>query len=87
MKSRGESPETDSGDAEEEVPPIAAALAFQREVLVRSRDHSEVNGSLLGAAEWPDLSLLEHAQEAHLHGGTQLPDLIEEQRPAMSLLD
>ena len=53
------------------------------QVAVRRRDDSDIDGAGVGGAQGPYLAVLEHAQQAHLHAGLGLADLVEEDRAAV----
>ena len=57
------------------------------EIAVGRRDDAHVDLDGLGRADAADLALLQHAQELHLHLRADLADLVEEQRPALGLLE
>ena len=53
-----------------------------RQVAVGGGDDPDVRGNLLGAADAPELALLQHAEELDLHGRGHLADLVEKDGPA-----
>ena len=73
--------------AEEEVLAETARRDLGLQVAVRRGDDAHVDLDRLGRADAPDLALLEHAQELHLHLRADLADLVEEERPAVGLLE
>ena len=73
--------------AEEQVLAEAARGDLVLEIAVGRGDDAHVDLDGLGRADAPDLALLQHAQELHLHLGADLADLVEEQRAAVRLLE
>src|SRR6202030_1249054 len=65
--------------------PARGDLALQ--IPVGRCDHADVDLDGLGRPDAPDLALLQHAEELHLHLGADLADLVEEQRAALGLLE
>src|SRR5690606_15169169 len=57
------------------------------DVLVRGRDHAAVEPDGLGAADAGDLAVLERAQQLGLEPEVELADLVEEDGPAVGLLE
>jgi hypothetical protein len=51
------------------------------------RDHADARAKLLFAADAREASRLQHAQQAHLHLGRHLGDLVEEERAALGALE
>jgi hypothetical protein len=64
------------------------ALAHEiSQILVGRRDHARIDGDGLGAADRPDLPLLEHAEELDLEAHRHVADLIEQERAAVRGLE
>ena len=57
------------------------------EIPVRRRDDPQIDGDGLAAAQALDGALLEEAQDLHLQENGELPDLVEEERPAIGQLE
>src|SRR5690606_24117787 len=57
------------------------------EVLVRGRDDADVDGDGAVAADAGDPALLERAEHLRLRVEAHVPDLVEEERPAVGLLE
>src|SRR5689334_6334777 len=77
-------------DDVEPVEEILAEPAFTNvgvEIPIRRSDDAYVDPDRLDAADPLELLLLQCAQELHLHARRDLPDLVEEQRPAVSELE
>src|SRR5262245_47988224 len=64
-----------------------AARDERLEVLVGRGDHAHVDRDRAIAADRLDLALLQHAQQAVLHGGIDVADLVEEDRAAVGLAE
>src|SRR5207249_8448713 len=64
-----------------------AVGARRRQVAVRRGDDPHVDLHRLAAAHALELALLEHTQELHLRLRGQLPDLVQEDRPAVRELE
>jgi hypothetical protein len=80
--------EVDREDADP-VPEVLAEAAggdHVLEVAVGGRDQAHVDAARLLAADSLECAVLEDAQEAHLRGGGQLADLVEEERAAVGAL-
>ena len=58
-----------------------------REVRVRSGDHADINLDRMRVADAFDLAFLEHAQELGLQPRAHRPDLVEEERAFVRLLE
>src|ERR1700675_642774 len=71
----------------EEILAKTALGDFLFEVLVGSRDYADVHAGLFVAPERPNLSLLQHAVELHLHGEAHVADLVHEKRAAVGRLE
>ena len=77
----------------EHVQPVVQVLAQRAralrllEVAVRRRDHAHVDVDLLAAADAAEIPLLERAQELGLQERRHLPDLVEEDGPAVGQLE
>ena len=73
----------------EDVDPIVEVFAegpllhVSCEVPVACCQESHVDLDELVAPHWTDLSLLQHSEELLLHSGAHIPDLIQEERPAI----
>ena len=70
-----------------EVGPEGAARDHLLEVPVGRGDDAHVHAHRLGAADALDDPLLEHAQQPHLHRRRRVAHLVEEDRPAVGLLE
>ena len=57
------------------------------EIDVGGRDHPDVDLGRAAGADRPQLAFLEHAQQLHLQRRRGLADLVEEDRPAVGLLE
>lgn len=66
-----------------EVPAEGPVVHAFRQVLVGGGDDPHIDFARSAAADAHDLAVLEHAQQAGLHGQGQLADLVEEDRPAV----
>ena len=82
------------GDGDpDDVQPVVEVLAETArlhvvlDVPVRGRHDAHVDGHLGARADAPDLALLQDAQELHLGGESQLPDLVEKDRPALRVAE
>ena len=53
------------------------------QVLVRGGDHAHINFRFLIRADRPDLALLEHAEQLHLHRQAHVSNFVQEERPAV----
>ena len=85
-------PQGGHGDLED-VQPVIEVLAkptvgeHLSEVAIRGADHPDIDTQRPAAAEWPELPLLQHTQQFRLHREGKVPDLIEEQAPAVGQLE
>src|SRR5215208_4826658 len=61
----------------------ATVRHHRTQVAIRGGNHTHVNTDLVCTTNTPDLSLLKRTQELRLHADVELPNLIEEQRPAI----
>src|SRR3972149_2754522 len=79
------SPRSRSGGRGVVVEALADPSALQglHEALVAGRDHPDVDGDELAAADALDLALLQEAQQLDLEGQAHLGDLVQEERPAV----
>ena len=77
----------DHAQTEIEVLAEGAALNLGLEVLVRGGDHPHVDLDRARRAEALDLPLLQDAQDLGLRLGTHVPDFVEEDGPAIGLLE
>ena len=66
----------------EQAPPHALL-----EILVRRRDDAHIRLLRRVAADAVVLAIGQHAQQAHLQIGRHVADLVQEQRPALGLLE
>jgi hypothetical protein len=79
--------QTDDVDREsmEQIGPESPFRHHVVEVAMRRRDDSHVDLNAGVRADRSHLALFQHAQEHRLRGRRQLPDLVEEQRPAVCI--
>ena len=87
MVFQGRQPDADDVQPVVEVFAECAVRHHLREVAVRRGDEAEVDLLLDGAAEAADGLRLDRAQEGDLRGHVDLADLVQEERPAVRLLD
>ena len=71
----------------EEVFAEAALTHLGREIAIRRCDHTHVDGNRIVASHALEVPLLEHPQELGLHERGEFPDLVEEERAAVRLLE
>jgi hypothetical protein len=71
----------------EEIGTEPSAVHGGLEILIRCSDHPDVDVEGRGAADAPDLALLEHAQQLRLGAQREIADLVEEQRAAVRQLE
>src|SRR5690606_45525 len=57
------------------------------QVAMRGRHDAHVYGARMGFAQAHDLVFLQHPQQAGLHRGAQLADLVEEHRASLALFE
>ena len=77
-------------DHVEPVVEILAELSARNailKILVRSRDHPDIDANRCLAADPIKLPFSQHAQQPRLQGSRHVADLIEEQRAAIRLLE
>src|SRR5262249_56912488 len=79
--------ERDPVQAKEEVAPEQPSLALGGEVAVAGSEHPDVHRSRLQASHASYRSLLEDPKQLRLRGERHLPDLVQEQGPALGGLD
>ena len=77
----------DDVEAMEEVLPERAGAYARFEVLVRRRDDAHVDPNRHVAADPIELAVGQHAEQTRLELGRHVPDLVEEQRAAVGLLE
>ncbi len=77
----------DHVDAEVEILAEAPGLHLVVEVPVGGADQAHVDADRLGAADRPDLAVLQRAQQLRLHLGPHVADLVEEQGAAVGHLE
>ena len=65
----------------------AACLHLRGEIPVGRSEHADVDARGARIADAPDLALLQHAEQRGLDGRRKLADLVEQQRPAVRLLE
>ena len=85
-------PERGSPDREDvepvvEVGPEPPAADLGRQVPVRRRHDAHVDAANTAVADAPQLAFLKYPQEAALHGGARVADLVEEERSAVRELE
>src|SRR5581483_3518754 len=80
-------PDREDVEAVVEILAELAVLDQLDHVAVGGRDQAEVDLDRLLGADGVDLALLQGAQQLHLRVERQLPDLVEEQRAAVGLLE
>ncbi len=76
----------DNAQAVVEVLPEVAFFDLLIEVLIGGGDYPHIDGYAFSTAHPLDASFLQKAQELHLQGRGQLPDLVEKERPAAGIL-
>src|SRR5690606_32040983 len=62
-------------------------LGQRLEIAVGGREHADVGGDGLAAAEPLEFAFLQDAQEFHLRGGREISDLVQEDRAALGELE
>src|SRR6202011_1832839 len=77
----------DDAEPIKEVLPESSLRNLLFKVLVGSGNYTHVDVLFLRAADWPDLSFLQHAVKLHLHGQAHVADLVHKERSTVSRLE